>query len=303
MPHGRIAVCLTLAIAAGGVLCWSRSAHAQALDELRSDVRTSVPGEPSVEPPEKPREERQDGYDDCDDGYCDDDSWPIEGVVGLAALTGMAITSPFWGPPVWVGDNYMQSGYFPRFPHQYDHGYMMIGPPEAVGLAGHRQPHAIAIRGRTEFGTDFADVQWIGGHLLIETSPRWGVESDFRHVREDITQGFDDALWLGDAKVTFRFAQSPWLVMRTGLGFNYLSDAVGSDFGFNFTYGGDFFPIRPLVVSGELDLGTLGHTNVWHVRGTLGANWGIAEAFLGSDYYDIGPSQISGFVAGVRLWY
>jgi hypothetical protein len=301
------------AVAVGGMLLLSATlllsaaaAHGQGLEELRSDVRTNGPGEPSVEPPIKPRDEEP--YEDHDGDGHDDDSWPLDGllgagVVGVAALTGMVITSPFWGPPVWVGDSYMQPGYFPRFPHQYDHGYMMIGPPEAAGIAGPRQPHAVAIRGRTEFGTDFADVQWIGGHVLIETTPRWGVESDFRHVREDILQGFDDALWLGDANLTFRFAQSPWLLMRTGLGFNYLSDAIGSDFGFNFTYGGDFFPIRPLVLSGELDLGTLGHTNVWHARATLGANWRIAEAFLGYDYYDIGPTQISGFVAGVRLWF
>jgi hypothetical protein len=91
--------------------------------------------------------------------------------------------------------------------------------------------------------------------------------------------------------------------MRTGLGFNWLSDPADKNAGFNFTYGGDFFPIRPWIFSGELDLGTLGHSTVVHFRTAVGVSFGPAEVYLGYDYYDIGQAQIAGLVAGLRLWY
>ena len=93
------------------------------------------------------------------------------------------------------------------------------------------------------------------------------------------------------------------LQMRTGVGFNYLSDDYDTNFGFNFTYGGDWYLARPWVLSAEMDLGWLGEATVVHLRGTVGANWRFAEAYLGYDYYDIGRANVGGMVAGVRLWF
>jgi hypothetical protein len=118
-----------------------------------------------------------------------------------------------------------------------------------------------------------------------------------------VPPGRFDSLWLGDGNIVFRFAQSELLVMRAGLGVTWLSDPADTNVGFNFTYGGDFFPIRPWIFSGELDLGALGHASVVHFRLIVGVNLGMTEAFLGYDYYDVGHTQIAGLVAGVRLWY
>jgi hypothetical protein len=201
-----------------------------------------------------------------------------------------------------MGDDYSRPGYFSCHPHAYDVGYMLIDPPEAVGMPGDREPHVWAARVRGEFGTGFDDLDWIGGHVLIDTTSRLGLDSDVRYVWEDL-DARRDSLWLGDANVLFRFAQSEFLQFHTGLGMNYLSDTVGSDFGFNFTHGLDFEPVRPWVFSAELDLGTLGHASVVHVRMTAGAMWGASEAFIGYDLYDVGSTQIQGLVAGVRLWF
>ncbi len=268
------------------VLVPPRFAAGQALEELRQGVRTNDPAPPRDESPT-----RRDSQDDCYDDSCDDSG-------GWGELLLFAVVAPFWGPPVWAGDGYTETGYFAHFPYQHNDGYMLIGPAVADG-----EPYRWAFRGRAEYGTDFGDIEWTGGHVLLDTSSRWGLESDFRHVHEQAPPARYDALWLGDANIVFRFAQSEYLVMRTGLGFNFLSDPAGSNFGFNFTYGGDYFPIRPWIFSGELDLGVLGHANVFHFRGTVGVSFGLAEAFIGYDYYDVGPTQLAGLVAGVRLWY
>src|SRR5262245_51222587 len=272
----------------GSMLLWQLPAVArsQALEELREDVRTNRPDPPREEPPPETRSKSHD-CDHCDDS---DDGW--------GELLLFALTVPFWGPPVWAGDSYAETGYFAHFPHQHNDGYMIIGPALAEG-----ELYRFALRGRAEYGTDFGHLAWTGGHLLLDTSSRLGLEADFRHVREDVPPGRFDSLWLGDGNIVFRFAQSELLVMRTGLGVNWLSDPADTNVGFNFTYGGDFFPVRPWIFSGELDLGTLGHTSVVHFRISTGVNLGMIETFLGYDYYDVGRTQLAGRVAGVRLWY
>jgi hypothetical protein len=272
---------------------------AQVLEELREEVRTSSPPSPrGDEPPHQPQERPpSDPFDDTSD------SWTLDGIVTAGMVAGAVITAPFWGPSVWIGDNYHEPGYFPHYPYQYEQGFMMIGPPEAEGLAGPREPRIWSLQARKEFGTNFSGLEWVAGHGLFETTSRFGGDSDLHYITEQIAPRRHDDLWLGDANLVFRFAQSERLVMRSGMGFNFLSDSHATNFGVNFTYGGDFFPVRPFVVSGEMDLGTLGHTHQYHVRGSVGVIWWLAEAYIGYDYDDFGHTQIAGMVSGVRLWH
>jgi hypothetical protein len=291
---------LAFLLAAFGWFSTSAVVLAQgALEELRNDARTDLPDPPDRPKPQPARDDNPDDWDeeDSSDGLSGDE------FVALTGLIGLGITSPFWGPPVLVGDGYTQSGHFSHYPFENGPAYMLIGPPEAVGLPGARVPYAWSVRGNAEYGADFEDMDWVGGRLLLDTTWRLGIESDFRNVREDITSTWQDSLWIGDVNLLYRFAQSEWVQMRTGLGVNFLSDTEGTDVGFNFTYGGDWFPVKPLVLSAELDVGALGSANLYHLRTTVGANWGICEAYVGYDYYDVGPTQVAGLVSGIRFWY
>ena len=58
-----------------------------------------------------------------------------------------------------------------------------------------------------------------------------------------------------------------------------------------------------IIVSGELDWGVLGTETLFHPRITLGAHWHRAELFLGCDYFDIGPTQMTTMLVGGRFWY
>lgn len=276
----------------------------ETLSSLRDDVRTERP-----DSPDSPRERDRDrDRNDCDDDNvwgsdddCDECS-SSDSNNALWGLLGLAITSPFWGPAAMIGDTYDDPGYFAHYPHQYDCGYMLIDPVEAIGLEGPCEPYSLAARFRSEFGTAFDNLDWIGGRVQFDTRWRLGLESDFRYVREDSDAGRDD-LWLGDANVLFRFAQSEHWQFRTGLGTSFLSDRVGSDFGFNFTYMADWQPCRPFVFSAELDLGWLGEASLVHFRTTGGITLGFSECFVSYDLYDIGSTQIQGLVAGVQVWY
>jgi hypothetical protein len=287
------------------LLAWTAAPVAadETLSGLRDDVRTPSEREDerklhwADEEPEPLDDPNSSDAEDLGEAVVSELLGPPIGMALLASVVG-----PFYCPHVCLADSFSQPGYFAHYPYQYDVGYMLIDPVEAFGIEGPREPYWWAARVRGEFGTGFDDLDWIGGRVQLDTRSRWGLESDFRHVREDL-DARRDALWLGDANVLFRFAQSESIQFRTGVGFNYLADEIGSDFGFNFTYAVDCQPVRPLTFTGELDLGTLGHATVVHVRTTAGVVWGVSEAYIGYDLYDIGSTQVQGLVAGVQVWY
>ncbi|HTN77247.1 MAG TPA: hypothetical protein VL096_18440 [Pirellulaceae bacterium] len=88
--------------------------------------------------------------------------------------------------------------------------------------------------------------------------------------------------------------------LRSGIGVAWLGDARQLDAGFNFTYSGDFYPVKPLVLSGELDAGWVGEAWMIHLRSTIGVQWRQVELFTGYDYREIGQTQLDGWVSGVR---
>ena len=96
-----------------------------------------------------------------------------------------------------------------------------------------------------EYATDFDDLQRIGGHLLLSTRTRFGLDTETSYFQEQLPGDRHDHLWLGDCNVVYRFAQSEHAQFRTGIGFNWMDDPADTDFGFNFTYGPTSSPPNP----------------------------------------------------------
>jgi len=279
---------------------------ADSLSQLRSDVRAPDPADEAEEGHHDQDDCRPDSYSDDDpcDGIDDDEDGFLETLLApLTAGVGIVASSPFWGPPALIGDGYQHSGYFPEYPYQYERGYMMVDATDLYQGTEERVGYQWAWRARDDYGTNFSGLEWIGGNLLFEATPRIGAETDFRFLQEQLASGGHDSLWLGDANLFWRFAQSDQTQMRTGIGFNWLSDREHSDFGFNVTYAIDWYPVQPLVISTEMDLGNLNEAWLFHIRTTAGVTWRGAEAFVGFDLYDIDHFQSPGMVAGVRLWF
>ncbi len=278
-------------------LAWSSAAvrAEDSLFQLREEVRTDDPPSSSDKKEDDRHATSYDPYcDPCDsDTHCDGWGDLFGPAIGVA---GIAVTSPFWGPPALIGDSYLVDGYFPRYPYKQRGGYMWIGDPLP-------DVYIVGVRARSDFGTNFGRFDWVGANLLVESTMRLGFETDFRELHENGPGASTDSLTLGDANLFYRFAQSNQFQGRAGAGFNYLVDQSDSNFGFNFTYAVDWYPVKPVIVSAEMDLGWLGHESLFHFRVTEGVNWKYGEAFVGYDYYDVGNFQIGGLVAGVRLWF
>ncbi len=267
-------------------------AQENVLDTIREDVRTPSPGPRPAEARSAERCRDQETYTRQDpESDAADDSW-----MGVLYLGGAAATSPFWGPFALLGDDFGVQGYFPRFPYDHTRGYMMIDDFPS-------RPRQWAARLDAEYVENCRDPHAFGGHLLVSTSSRFGFAGSLARLEERLARGGRDQLWLGDANLVFRFAQSQRAEFRAGLGMNWLDDATQTDLGFNFTYGADFFPRKPWVVSSTLDWGTLGHAELFRFRATAGIVVHGVEVYAGYQYLDIDRIQTNGLVGAVRVWF
>jgi hypothetical protein len=91
-------------------------------------------------------------------------------------------------------------------------------------------------------------------------------------------------------------------VLRAGLGLNWLADEEDDEHSFNFTYGGDWFVVNPLVISASMDLGTLGDASLFHFQATFGLQWRGVELYTGYDFLSIDSADTHLLVSGLRLW-
>ena len=156
---------------------------------------------------------------------------------------------------------------------------------------------------RFEYADAFDEISRVGGQMLLSTSSRFGLDMGMDHFREDLLGTARDRLWLGDFNVIYRFAQSERAQFRAGLGMNWLDDPVDTDIGFNFTYGADFFPHKPWILSATLDWGTLGNAELFRFRTSVGLIIDRFEVYSGYEYLDIDDAQINALMAGVRVWF
>jgi len=272
------------------LMLFAAPANAGILDDISEDVRRERESDSNYERP-KPREHDDDF---CDDGCDDDDSF--KEALGTAILIG--ITAPFWGPPLMMQDDYSDIGGFPEYPYKHGQpGLMQIEPSY-----GTPRGKWLMLRTRGEYANTFDGVQRVGGQFLFDTTSRFGVDTEFNLWTEDQASGLPDELWTGDVNLVFRFAQSPRMQMRTGVGINWFSDDQGMETGFNFTYSADFFPVDPVVMTAELDLGAVGEVNVVHFRSTIGLHFHRVEIYTGYDHFSIGETELDSLIAGIRLW-
>lgn len=213
-------------------------------------------------------------------------------VGGNAVFSGL--TAPWWIPRSLVGDK-DEVLLFADYPYAsgWD-GYFVNQDPEPDWTK------RWSGRFLAESGSNFDGLQKHGGRLRLDSTSRWGLDTEWNFRRESLSPGHD-TLWNGDVNLVYRFAQGQRAAFYTGVGVNWLTDRFGSNAGFNFTYGADLYPAKPWVLSGSIDWGTLGHTSAFHGRATVGVMLNRWEFFTGYDYYKLGGTSLPSYVAGVQI--
>jgi hypothetical protein len=262
------------------------------LDAIRQDVRTADP--PAASAPSAPGSRST-----SEENHCSTDPASMDEYGNLFLVTAyfgaMAVTSPIWAPHAMLDDDFSVSRSFARFPYDDVSGYTTISDVP--------NPRLWSAQFSTDYSTTFDDLDRVGGRLVVNTSSRLGFDAAAGYFQEGLPNRPNDHLWLGNGNITFCFAQDDSMMWRTGLGMNWLNDSKQTDVGFNFTYGFDWFPRRPWVISTVIDVGNLGRSGYFHFRGTLGAIFNRFETYAGYEHYNFDRVQLNLLIAGVRVWF
>lgn len=156
------------------------------------------------------------------------------------------------------------------------------------------------LRFELDHASDEADLTRTGFGLLLNATGGLGIDTGIRLFRENDAE-FRDHMWIGDFNIVYEIFPTSFSRTRAGIGLNWLSDPFGREAGVNLTVGTDLFA-GPLTFSAEVDLGTLGDTDLSHGRLTASIRPGdFVEWFAGYDYLNIGGTEIRGIVGGLRF--
>lgn len=178
-------------------------------------------------------------------------------------------------------------------------GYVKGEPAEYV------EKDEFAGRLRSEGGYVFGGVWRVGLGLNIRIR-RFGIDSDLHFF---VDQHLRDALYLGATNLTYSLVMKPKVVWRFGGGANYMFDGRRGpdierrhDIGPNFTTALDLYLVKPLVLSGQFDIGRIGLARTIQAKGTVGLLLRRWELFGGYDFRQVGDVALHGPTAGLRLW-
>jgi hypothetical protein len=222
---------------------------------------------------------------------------PVVGVVETHVYSpAPVVVAPAYVEPVQptFADSFARQ--FAPYPYANDCGGLMVTGSPGFGKAW---------LGRVQFelGSDFDGLNRNAAGFLLEGGGGFGFDFHWDSLAEDLPGSGHDELHLGELDVLYRFAESDQSLMRVGLGTVWLGDRYDTDFGVNFTLKADFAPADPIVLSGELDLGTLGDAQHLHAAGTVGVMLNRCEVYGGYDYRRIGDVEIEGPMVGMRIWF
>jgi len=244
-----------------------------------------------------------------DDSDCDDFLRDLGGGLFLTACE--IATVPLWGPSVLLGDYLGNPGHFPPHPYSGDMpGYVQVlrehGNVKRDEEISPDDPNYLkwwSVRLSVEDGNDFRGLNRLNGQLVFDTTLRVGLWTNWDWLHERLPCGCTDETLLSATSLTFRIAQSEYVLMHAGAGFRMMNDRTGDRFGFNFLYGADVFPAEPFVLSALLEGGTLGEAGVFHTRGSAGVIYHGWEVYLGYDFLRVGTVNVQGPMAGLRFWF
>jgi hypothetical protein len=339
----RSCLAVTQLAAAGVWIFWSTAAAASNQDEIatiRADVQGSQPqaaasqSSSSQAAPSQSNSSssNRNGYDSQQDQV--DQDWGSLFFNGGWAIVGATLLAPCWIPRAILHDD-SREAHFPRFPYDNTQGYLTSDawledfsasklravlekntePSASDGSATEptgalpaspwpgRPERNWGCQFRVDYLNDFHNLDVVAAQMLLETTSRFGADASVQYFNERLFPTGNDHLFLGDCNVTYRFAQHPCAQMRIGLGMNWLGDTSRPDFGFNFTYGGDFFPVKPWVLSAEIDWGTLGNASLFRLRTTAGLMLDRFQPYVGYEYLSIGSTQCNFLIAGLSVWF
>ncbi len=160
---------------------------------------------------------------------------------------------------------------------------------------------------RASRGQLFADLGQDGDGLtrvtlggVIMTNDLFGLDSRWTYWSETLDDGSMDGLWMGDVNVHLQLLTLPAFQWSVGAGPRALTDGDGGSAGINLTSRVELYPVAPLVLRAEGDVGTLGTALAWESRNSVGLLWQHVEFCGGYDFLRVGELNFDSWFGGVR---
>jgi hypothetical protein len=224
------------------------------LERVREEVRSQDEDEPSYGPADDGDEHDEDFFD---------------------RLVGHVIALPFAAPRWILDDDSFGACSFAPYPYAGGGGYWRAPGSAGETAAGSRW----SARGRAELGSDLDGLTRLGGRMRVEHASRFGLDLALDRWSEDLSGSATDELWLGDARLLYRFAQGERAAFHVGGGLSWLDDDAGEDLGFALAYGAEIHPVWPFVLDAEADIGRVGSAT--RVHGRAGLAWALGRLEVG----------------------
>jgi hypothetical protein len=163
------------------------------------------------------------------------------------------------------------------------------------------------VRGEyTDAGDDLR--RWAGAVQLAIGMVR--LETEWQRYLEYLPDGRTDSLTLGTVGGLIGLpVVRNHLTVLVGAGLSTYHDPYGDESGWYAKAGFEAFPLRPLILSGELWAGYIRadefdtETALGGGRATLGAVWNRFEVYGGWQATWIGSVTLDGPTGGVRVWF
>jgi len=111
-----------------------------------------------------------------------------------------------------------------------------------------------------------------------------------------------DTAWLGDVGGSLASPTADGVHFHYGGGALYWNnEGQGATGGYG-SYGIDFFPLDPIIISTVAKVGGLGGQWYFDIRGTAGVSLGQIEAYVGYSHLSVGGVSLGGPLMGIRMW-
>jgi hypothetical protein len=175
----------------------------------------------------------------------------------------------------------------------------------AVG-AGSPPGRLFSGQASTESASAGKGILRVGAHMRLAY---WRLAAD-GNLSYYLDRRAGQAMYLGSGNVLIAPILRPRLTWWVGGGANYMMDARPNEdgrhptlYGYNLTSSVDVFPVRPLVLSGRMDVGKLGDAPVLNARATAGLMMARFEVYGGYQLQRIGQEALRGPMFGLRVWF
>lgn len=111
-----------------------------------------------------------------------------------------------------------------------------------------------------------------------------------------------ETAWLGDVGASLASPTADGVHFHYGGGVLYWNNGGQAATGGYGSYGIDFFPTSPVIISTVAKVGGLGGEWYFDLRGTAGVSLGQIEAYVGYSHLRVGGVSLGGPLMGIRMW-